>query len=591
MGGSMGVAVGEGLVAAARLAVLQKASLIAIPASGGARMQEGILSLMQMPRSIIATQMVKEAGLPYIVLLTDPTTGGVSASFAMLGDIQIAEPGAQIGFAGARVIEETIRETLPEGFQRAEYLLAHGMVDMVVPRKDLRTTLIRIFDLLRRPGTESGCRAAEGNHLSAALVEALETLKRFHPKLMDLSLGRVKRLLGELGHPERKLPPVIHVAGTNGKGSTVAFMRAILEAAGYRVHAYTSPHLVEFNERIRLAGRLIEDPELLDLIEEVRGINNDQPITFFEITTAIAFLAFSRVLADAVLLETGLGGIMDATNVVDCPAATTITRISYDHMQLLGTSIDAIAGEKAGIIKPGVPIVLSRQKDEAVIEVVSRRAEREAAPLILFNRDWKIERTNSGLHYQDQFGSLSLPLPALLGPHQYDNAGAAIATLRNAGKFSLAEKEFAGGLRTVEWPGRLQRLSHGPLVELLSEGSELWLDGGHNDSGGEALGEQASIWKDKQLGLIFGMLNTKDTGAFLRPLAPYVKDVRTIAIPEEELSLTAEAAAAAARNCGLAASPAPTIREALRDMLATGTPRILICGSLYLAGYILRENG
>jgi dihydrofolate synthase/folylpolyglutamate synthase len=426
-----------------------------------------------------------------------------------------------------------------------------------------------------------------------ALLEALETLKRFHPKAMDLSMDRVHRLLAELGHPERKLPPVIHVAGTNGKGSTVAFMRAILEAAGYRVHAYTSPHLVSFNERIRVAGRLIEGPALLNLIEEVRGINGDQPITFFEITTAIALLVFSRVEADAVLLETGLGGVMDATNVVDRPAATVITRISYDHTHLLGTTITAIAGEKAGIIKPGVPIVLSRQKEETAIEVVSRRAEREGAPLILYGRDWQIEE-GDGLHYEDRFGSLTLPVPALLGAHQYYNAGAAIAALRHAGKFTLTEKDFSQGLVHVEWPGRLQRLTRGPLAAILPEGAELWLDGGHNDSGGEALGEQAAAWaaqKDaKPLSLIFGMLNTKDTNAFLRPLAPYVTEVQAIAIPEEDLSLSAAEAASAAEKSGLKAGAAANIEDALKQLLASGPHRILICGSLYLAGTVLREN-
>ena len=371
MGGSMGVAAGEALLAAAKLAVLQEAALIAVPASGGARMQEGVLSLMQMPRTIIAADMVKEAGLPYIVLLTDPTTGGVSASFAMVGDITLAEPGAVIGFAGARVIEETIHEKLPDGFQRAEYLLDHGMVDMVVPRGELRATIGRLLGLLREPqrtASNPAAAAAAGGRMSASTSDiVLARLTRLHPKLIDLSLGRIEGLLAALGDPQEQLPPVIHVAGTNGKGSTVATMRACLEAGGYRVHAYISPHLVRFHERIRLAGKLIEEDRLIDLLEECERANRGAPITYFEITTAAAFLAFARTPADIVLLETGLGGRLDATNVIRHPAATAITPISLDHQAFLGDTIAAIAGEKAGILKPGAPAIIGPQPAEAAI--------------------------------------------------------------------------------------------------------------------------------------------------------------------------------------------------------------------------------
>ena len=272
MGGSMGLAAGEALLAAAKLAVLQEAALIAVPASGGARMQEGVLSLMQMPRTIIAAEMVKEAGLPYIVLLTDPTTGGVSASFAMVGDITLAEPGAVIGFAGARVIEETIHEKLPDGFQRAEYLLDHGMVDMVVPRGELRATIGRLLGLLREPQrTEIVAPTPRGRMSVSASDIVLARLTRLHPKLIDLSFDRIERLLAALGDPHENLPPVIHVAGTNGKGSTVATLRACLEAGGYRVHVYISPHLVRFHERIRLAGKLIEEDALIDTARRMRA--------------------------------------------------------------------------------------------------------------------------------------------------------------------------------------------------------------------------------------------------------------------------------------------------------------------------------
>ena len=416
MGGSMGIAAGEAMLAAAKLAVLQEATLIAVPASGGARMQEGALSLMQMPRTIIAADMVKEAGLPYIVLLSDPTTGGVSASFAMVGDITLAEPGAIIGFAGARVIEETIHEKLPDGFQRAEYLLDHGMVDMVVPRGELRATIGRLLGLLRdrHPGDFSAAGDAGGRMTAPTSDIVLARLTRLHPKLIDLSLGRVERLLAALGAPHEKLPPVIHVAGTNGKGSTVATMRACLEAGGYRVHAYISPHLVRFHERIRLAGQLIEEDRLIELLEECERANGGAPITYFEITAAAAFLAFARTPADIVLLETGLGGRLDATNVIRRPAATAITPISLDHQAFLGDTIAAIAGEKAGILKPRSPAIIGPQLREAA-SVIAARAAAVAAPLCRFGQEWRCEPNGGGMHYKGPRWQLDLPLPSLIG--------------------------------------------------------------------------------------------------------------------------------------------------------------------------------
>jgi dihydrofolate synthase/folylpolyglutamate synthase len=422
------------------------------------------------------------------------------------------------------------------------------------------------------------------------LESALERLTRFHPKSMDLSLGRIERLLAALGYPQRRLPPVVHVAGTNGKGSTVAFMRAILEAGGHDVHAYISPHLVHFNERIRVAGRLLDDAELLDVIDEVEEVNADQPITFFEITTAIAFHLFARYPAAATLLETGLGGVMDATNLVDKPAATVITRISFDHMHLLGDTITAIAGEKAGIMKPGCPAIVSYQRDPAAMDVIERRAAEIGAPLFVFGREWHVEPASDGFAYRDRFGNLDLPLPGLLGAHQIQNAGAAIAALRHGG-FGLQPDAFVGGMTGVEWPGRLQRLTRGPLAASLPETCELWLDGGHNDSGGEVLAEQARRWSDKPLHAVFGMLSTKDISAFLAPLAPHIAEMRTVAIPDESLSLTAEDVLVAALTAGIQARSAATIPEAVAELAGKGPCRILICGSLYLAGHVLAENG
>ncbi len=378
MGGSMGLALGKSLLIAARLAVLQEAPLICFTSSGGARMQEGILSLMQMPRTIIAVDEVKEAKLPYITVLTDPTTGGVTASFAMLGDIAIAEPGAVIGFAGARVIEETIREKLPEGFQRAEYLLEHGMIDRVVHRRHLRDELVRISNLLldkrtaaevvplkpsaeeiakrqpihRKPAQQ---RITTKNQLKSAPLRSdsvLDRLSALHPKAIDLSLGRTEELLATLGNPEQTLANVVHIAGTNGKGSTLAFLRAMCEAAGLTVNCYTSPHLIRFAERISIAGTAIDEETLTRVLEECEAANAGKPITLFEITTVAAFLAFSRQPADVTLIETGLGGRFDSTNVFEKPALTVITPVSMDHMSWLGNTLAEIAFEKAGILKP-----------------------------------------------------------------------------------------------------------------------------------------------------------------------------------------------------------------------------------------------
>ena len=426
---------------------------------------------------------------------------------------------------------------------------------------------------------------------SGELEAILQRLQRLHPKLIDLSLERVLRLLAALGEPQRQLPPVIHVAGTNGKGSTIAFLRAALEAAGYRVHAFTKPHLVRFNERIRLAGRLIEDADLAALLEECEQANGGAGITYFEITTAAAFLAFARHPADILLLETGLGGRVDATNVIERPALAAITPISLDHQHFLGDTVAAIAGEKAGILKPGRPAVLAPQPDAAA-RVLEARAAALGAPLFAAGRDWQATATATGMRYEGRrWASLDLPQPGLLGAHQIENAGTALACLDQLEGFALGAADLARGLRTVEWPARLQNLSRGRLAALLAPGWELWLDGGHNEGGGAALAAVARQWQDRPLHLVFGMIASHDAEAFLAPLAPHAASLTALAIPGEANALPAAAAAACALRLGIAAAPAGDIAAALRQASAAGTPgRVLICGSLYLAGHVLAEN-
>jgi dihydrofolate synthase / folylpolyglutamate synthase len=419
----------------------------------------------------------------------------------------------------------------------------------------------------------------------------LERLGRLHPKLIDLSLGRVERLLAAIGNPEDKLPPVVHVAGTNGKGSTLATLRACLEAGGYRVHAYTSPHLVRFHERIRLNSRLIEEEALIGLLEECERANGDVPITFFEITTAAAFLAFARVPADIVLLETGLGGRLDATNVIRRPAVTAITPISLDHQAFLGDTIADIAGEKAGILKPGVAAVIGPQPTEAET-VIESRANKLDAPLFRWQSDWRCEAVGEGMRFSGRNWRLDLPQPSLIGAHQIVNAGTAIACLEQLRDFPLRHEAVAQGLRHIEWPARLQRLARGPLVEMMPSGWELWLDGGHNPGAGAILANVVAGWRDRPLFLVVGMLNTKDAGGFLAPVAPYVQGLTGVTIPGEENPLSAETIVAAARSLGMTAATALSVDAALaRFMLDFDCGRVLICGSLHFAGRVLAENG
>ena len=424
----------------------------------------------------------------------------------------------------------------------------------------------------------------------SAAEQVLTRLGRLHPKKIDLSLGRIERLLATLGNPHDKLPPVIHVAGTKGKGSTVATLRACLEAAGYRVNAYISPHLVRFNERIRLAGALIDNAALVSVLEEAEHANEGREITFFEITTAAAFLAFSRTPADILLLEVGLGGRLDTTNVIKRPAVTAITPISLDHQAFLGDTIAAIAGEKAGILKSGVTGVVAPQVAEAEA-VIAARAATVGAPLYRGGHEWRCEPAGDGMRYVGESWRLDLPLPSLLGAHQVLNAGTAIACLEKLGGFSVTPAAIAEGLRHIDWPARLQLLRHGPLVETMP-GWELWLDGGHNPAAGEVLGPVVAGWRDRSLYLVVGMLNTKDSAGFLAPMAPFVQGLRAVTIPGEENALPAAAIVTAARSVGIAAQEAPSVAEALAEIKSHGKAgRVLICGSLHFAGVILRDNG
>jgi dihydrofolate synthase/folylpolyglutamate synthase len=420
----------------------------------------------------------------------------------------------------------------------------------------------------------------------------LERLRRLHPRRIDLALDRIQRLLDALDNPERKFPPVIHVAGTNGKGSVVAFLRAIYEAAGYKTQVYTSPHLVRFHERIRLSTGLISEPALVQVFREVEAANKGEPITEFEITTAAAFLAFARDPADVCLLEVGLGGRFDATNVIEKPAATVITPISLDHADWFGSEIAGIAREKAGIIKPGVPMILSAQPEDAR-KTIRDRAKELDAPVIERGQDFHVEPTvEGGVLYRDKRDEFSLPAPSLVGPHQIGNAGVAIAAARAVQGFTLDQESFAEGISHAEWPARMQRLVGGPLNRLLPPGAELWLDGGHNVGAAEVLAGTLEAWRkrmpNRPIHLIMGMLKTKDPAPYITVLAPYVAGLKGVAIPGEDASRPAEDVVAAAKAAGIPAEPALGIEAALSAI--TGDAVVLICGSLYLAGHVLALN-
>lgn len=426
--------------------------------------------------------------------------------------------------------------------------------------------------------------------------EVLAELKGLHPRLIDLSLGRIEALLAKLGHPERRLPPVIHVAGTNGKGSVAAFLKAMLLAAGIRVHAYTSPHLVRFHERIDLAGadgraHPIGETELVDRLLDVQRVNAGAQITFFEITTAAALLAFAEHPADVLILEVGLGGRLDATNVVARPALGVITPISIDHADKLGGTLAEIAREKAGILKPFAPAVVSQQPLE-VLEVLKSRARELAAPLTVWGEDYEAFEQRGRLVFQSAERLLDLPPPVLLGQHQIANAGTAVAAALHFKSRGLTVAAIERGLVEARWPARMQRLDNGVLSRLLAPGSELWLDGGHNAAGGQAIAQTLAELEErapKPVGLVIGMLEQKDAGGFLEHFSGLVRRAVTVPIPGSETAFDPVVLATIARSAGLDAQPAPDMETAIRRLQELeGRPlRILVCGSLYLAGQVL----
>ena len=427
----------------------------------------------------------------------------------------------------------------------------------------------------------------------------LERFRTLYPREIDLSLDRMKVLMAKMGSPEKHLPPVIHVAGTNGKGSTTAFMRAMLEAAGKVVHVYTSPHLVRFHERIRLGhpggGRFVDEDLLAEALLKVERINAGAPIPQFEITTAAAFSLFADHPADFTLLEVGLGGRFDATNIVD-PTISAITAISLDHEKYLGTRLEQIAGEKAGIIKRGRPVVVAPQAD-VVRAVIAEEAETARAPIFFANQDWSAHAEHGRLVYQDEDGLLDLPPPKLIGRHQYANAGTAIAALRHA-RLNVPAEAIAAGLSSVDWPARMQHLTSGALVARARGDSEVWLDGGHNPGAGAVIAEVMADFEDRRprpLFMIAGMLNTKDPVGFFRPFAGLVRRVYTVPVTMSEAGRDPVELAEAAASAGLAAEAAADVGTAL-DRIAelpnlAAPPRVLICGSLYLAGAVLAQNG
>jgi dihydrofolate synthase/folylpolyglutamate synthase len=434
----------------------------------------------------------------------------------------------------------------------------------------------------------------------APLDAIQERLMALHQRKIDLTLDRMLRILELLGHPERRMAPVIHVAGTNGKGSTVAYLRAILEAAGLRVHAYTSPHLVRINERFRLGreggGVLVSDEELLAALEHCERLNAGQPITVFEMETAAAFHLFAKHQADVVLLEVGLGGRGDSTNVIEKPLASVITPVSMDHMEMLGDTVAKIAAEKAGIIKKGVPLVMAAQLAEAEA-VIEQRAKEQRAPLHAAGQHWHVSIERGRLVYQDERGLLDLPAPRLFGRHQFDNAALAIATLRSIDSRKVPVSAYESGIAKAEWPARMQRLTAGGLVQLAPPQSEVWLDGGHNADCGRVVAAALGDLEERvprQLVVIIGMLSNKDAGAFLANFAGMTRHIIAVPIPGHDNAYTPQALADAGRHLGMRIEAAASVAEALRSVARLAyevPPRILITGSLYLAGEVLRENG
>jgi dihydrofolate synthase / folylpolyglutamate synthase len=430
----------------------------------------------------------------------------------------------------------------------------------------------------------------------------IEKLMGLHPKGYDLSLDRIRRLLEVLGNPHLKLPPVIHVAGTNGKGSATAFCRALLETQGLSVHVHTSPHLVRWHERYRIGvkggrGQIVDDAMFADALRRVAEANGGKPITVFEILTAVTFILFSEQPADVVVLEVGLGGRFDATNVVEKPAVCIVQPISLDHQAYLGDRVELIAAEKAGIMKRGVPVVIGHQEFDGAKDVLISTAERLGCPLAVFAQDFLAYEEFGRLVYQDEFGLMDLPLPRLPGRHQIGNAATAIRAAKAAG-YPVTEEIAEKAMLSVEWPGRLQRLTEGRLVERAPQGAEIWLDGGHNPGAGEVIAEAMAAMEERQarpLHLVIGMINTKDPIGFFRAFVDIAHNVYTVPITGSDVGLDPVALAQSAAEAGLKALPMGSLGQALdaiRERSEGGIPpRIMIGGSLYLAGNVLAENG
>lgn len=433
-----------------------------------------------------------------------------------------------------------------------------------------------------------------------ALDDLLTRLTALHPKKIDLTLDRMWRILAALDHPEKKLPPVIHVAGTNGKGSTVAFMRAILEAAGLRVHVYTSPHLVRFNERFRLGktsgGVLATDDQLRDALDRCERANQGQPITVFEIETAAAFCLFAQDPADVLLLEVGLGGRLDATNVIDAPLASVIAPIGMDHPEFLGDTLAKIAAEKAGIVKKNVPVICADQSDEAMT-VIEKAARKLRAPLHAATQDWHVNVERGRLVYQDERGLLDLAAPRLFGRHQFDNAGLAIAALRAIETFKIDPAAFEQGIANAQWPARMQRLTSGALLAIAPKDSELWLDGGHNIDGGRVIADALGDLEERvprPLVVIAGMMGNKDAAGFLANFSGLTRHIIAVPVPGNDNAMPPQTLADAARLLGMRVDIADGVEAALKStakLAYEAPPRILITGSLYLAGHVLAVNG
>ncbi len=435
---------------------------------------------------------------------------------------------------------------------------------------------------------------------SPLLRDVIARLSALHPQGIDLGLERMHRLLERLDHPERKLPPVIHVAGTNGKGSTIAYLRAILAAAGLRVHVYTSPFLVRINECFRLGsaggGALVSDDELRGTLEHCERVNAGAPITIFEAETAAAFYLFAQHPADVLLLEVGLGGRLDATNVIEAPLATVLAPISFDHTEFLGRMLAAIAAEKAAIIKRNAPVICAEQAPETMA-VIEAQAARLRAPLHAAGQHWHVNVERGRLVYQDDRGLMDLAAPRLFGRHQFDNAGLAIATLRALYAFRIDHAAFEAGVVNAEWPARMQRLSSGALVDAAPAGCEIWLDGGHNAEGGRvaaaALGDLEER-VSRPLVVIAGMMANKDAGAFLANFAGLTRHIMAVPIPDRGNAMPPDRLADAARSLGMRVETSPSVEAALHALTRLAyevPPRILITGSLYLAGHVLAANG